>query len=187
MRLALRYKNIDYDYVSVDIHHLTAEEKEEYKLINPMGQIPALKIDGQILTQSMSICEYLEETRGNGLCLFPGDSLQKFKIRSFCEIVNSYVQPLQNHDQQASIVRGLRALERSMTGHHGPYCFGSDISVADFCLVPQVYNAIEVFAMHDLMAECPGLMERYTELMKVPEFQATAPEQQPGFPKADSK
>lgn len=133
----------------------------------------------------MPICEYLEETRPNGLRLFPGDVIQKCKIRSFCETINSYIQPLQNHDQQASIVRGFKALEESLDGHAGPYCFGSVLSMADFCLVPQVYNAIEVFAMHDLMAECPRLMDRYQELITIPEFKATAPEQQPGFPKAD--
>eukprot|EP01084_Bolivina_argentea_P244649 409805_1 len=96
VRLALKYKKIHYEYISIDL--MTKENlKEEYRKISPYGHVPVLSIDNMILVQSLPICEYLQETRHNqGFDLLPSNNIQKYKIRSFCEMINAQIQPLQS-------------------------------------------------------------------------------------------
>ncbi|KAA0185712.1 Maleylacetoacetate isomerase MaiA [Fasciolopsis buskii] len=129
---------------------------DEYRKVNPKCELPALLIDGVVLTQSLPIIEYLEETRGSrGVPLLPKDPVKRAHVRRLSEIINSGIQPMQNRsvmrelppevdrDKWAGIwiSRGFRALEKELETLAGRYCVGDELSMADLCLAPQVYNA----------------------------------------------
>jgi len=87
VRIALHYKEIDFDYEAVDL--LTGEQLEdEYLKKNPSGFVPALEIDGLTLTESLPIIEYLDETR-DGPKLLPEDPVKRFQARRLAEVVNA--------------------------------------------------------------------------------------------------
>lgn len=133
----------------------TSDNNNNYQL-NPMKYIPALLIDGHTLIESMAIMQYIEETRTQPP-LLPQDSLERAKVRAICEIIVSGIQPLQNigvlnhmgsylgeKEKQWSkfwINKGLAAIEKLLAESAGEYCVGDEITLADCCLVPQVFNA----------------------------------------------
>ena len=94
VRIVLQWKGIDYEYKSIQLLS-DDQNKEEYKKLNPMGRVPALVIDGHTLAESVSIMEYLEETRKERPML-PADPVQRATVRQLVEIINSGIQPLQN-------------------------------------------------------------------------------------------
>lgn len=109
--------------------------------------------DGHILIESLSIMHYLEETRPQRPIL-PQDVHKRAKVREICEVIASGVQPLQNlivlihvgeekkkEWAQHWITRGFRAIEKLLSTSAGKYCVGDEITMADCCLVPQVFNA----------------------------------------------
>ena len=129
------------------------QNKEEYKKLNPMGRVPALVIDGHTLAESVSIMEYLEETRKERPML-PADPVQRATVRQLVEIINSGIQPLQNLGvlnalgelgldkkswAQKWIIKGLTAFEEVLQTSKGKYCVGDEVTFADACLIPQIY------------------------------------------------
>lgn len=143
----------------------------EYREVNPMEQVPgiylvlvsvhlkiiknilALQIDGHTLVESLAIMHYLEETRPQRP-LLPQDFHKRAKTRELCEIIASGIQPLQNlivlihvgeekkkEWAQHWITRGFRAVEKLLSTSAGKYCVGDEITLADCCLIPQVFNA----------------------------------------------
>jgi len=156
VRIALRYKEIAYETRHVNlIKDGGQNNSEEFKKLNPMGQIPAIVIDGHTLAQSISILEYLEETRPQKPLLPPlSEPLKRAKVREICEIICSGIQPLQNiavlqrldESKRAEwaktcIEKGFSALEVILNKSSGTYCVGNQFTLADCCLAPQVYNA----------------------------------------------
>ncbi|CAG8584341.1 11726_t:CDS:2 [Ambispora leptoticha] len=150
VRTALNLKGIKYETRPVN---LLKEEQDipEYENLNPLKMVPTLIIDGQILTQSVAILEYLEETRPEP-ALLPKNPIDKAKVRAIVQSIVSDIQPVQNlrvlkHSGQGSnwgnhwITLGFRAIEKQFKETAGVYCFGDSITLADLCLVPQVYNA----------------------------------------------
>lgn len=111
-------------------------------------------LDGHTLIESIAIMHYLEETRPQPP-LLPQDPYNRCKVREICETIVSGIQPLQNMavlerigDEKKSmdwaqhfIKRGLDGIEKLLTMSAGKYCVGDNISMADCCLVPQVFNA----------------------------------------------
>jgi maleylacetoacetate isomerase len=94
VRIALALKGIEYEYRRVDL--FAGEHRSpDYLAINPLGQVPALEIDGHRLAQSVAICEYLEQTRPEPP-LLPVDAAERARCRWIVEIVNAGIQPLQN-------------------------------------------------------------------------------------------
>ena len=92
VRIVLKWKGIDYDYVA--IHLLKdSQNQEDYKKLNPMGRVPALVIGGHCLAESVAIMEYLEETY-NERPLLPADPFKRALVRQLVEIINSGMQPL---------------------------------------------------------------------------------------------
>lgn len=209
VRLALRFKHIDYECVAINLFE-NEHKTDKYIKISPMSQVPALKIDNHTLYQSLPICEYLEETRKDiGLPLFYGnDNLSKYKIRAFCETINAFIQPMQQNSVLQStndifmkeldeneqnkrklnwarfyIDKGLNTLETIIINegkNNTKYCFGDDVSFADIFLVPQMYNAQIVYNMD--IAQYPRLNGIYNELMDLKEFAESQPNQQTDYP-----
>jgi maleylacetoacetate isomerase len=161
VRIALELKNIKYDYVPV---HLVKNEQmsQDYVKLNPSEEVPTLCIDGNVLTQSVSIVEYLEETRPE-IPLLPKDVAKRAQVRAICDIISCGIQPVQNlrvlrkimgwyddADEKTKkkmewgrywIELGFKGLEKVLSSSAGRYCVGDNITMADLCLVPQVYNA----------------------------------------------
>ncbi|CAD5123286.1 DgyrCDS11645 [Dimorphilus gyrociliatus] len=192
VRIALSLKKIDYDYKPV---HLVKDggfqNTEEYREINPMRQVPSLVIDGHTLTQSIPIIEYLDETVADGPDLLPKDPVLRAKARALAETINSGIQPIQNLSvlnkigetkvewAKYWIERGFDNLEKMLEKTAGKYSVGDVVTIADLCLVPQIYNA-ERFKVPT--SNYPNIARIGENLEKLPEFQAAHPSQQPDCP-----
>lgn len=158
-RIALHLKGLKYEYVPVNLLE-GVQHQETYREINPAGSVPTLEFThaGRTvrLSQSLAIIEYLEELHPTPP-LFPRDPYLRARARMMAELVNSGIQPLQNlqvlnHVEQALhgdrkawathwIVKGLTALETLAAETAGTFLVGEHPSVADICLVPQLYSA----------------------------------------------
>ena len=157
VRIALRLLGLPYESRPVDL--LEGEQREPENLArNPQGLVPTLEIDGLRLTQSLAILEYLDETRSAGF--LPADAPGRARVRALAYAVAMETHPVCNlrvvrHAAQASggaitqegwmhhfIPLGLAGLEALLRGGpEGPYCHGDRVTLADLCLVPQVFNA----------------------------------------------
>jgi maleylpyruvate isomerase len=159
VRIALNLKGLSTEMVSV---HLQKEgglnKKPEFRAINPQMRVPALKLDnGDVLIQSLAIMEYLDEIHPQPP-LLPQEPLARAKVRALAHLIACDIHPLNNvaplrylknelgqpQDKIDAwyhhwILEGFAALE-TLIGE-GPYACGSEITLADVCVVPQVYNA----------------------------------------------
>lgn len=154
VRIALALAAIPYCSRSVDLR--TGAQREAANLaVNPQGLVPTLEIDGLVLTQSLAIIEYLDETRA--LCLLPRGPARRAYVRAAAMALAMDVHPVCNlavvreatggeEPSQTAWMRrfirpGLAAFERLIAGEDGPFAFGARPSLADLCLRPQLYNA----------------------------------------------
>nr|AYN44558.1 glutathione S-transferase Z4 [Brachionus koreanus] len=186
VRIALELKKIDYEYKPISLIKDGGEQySEEYTKINPKQEVPALYIDGHLLFQSLPIIEYLDETRPNEYQLLPKDPAKRAKARMIAEIINSGMQPFQNlnvirrvaketqsEDKKQEwikfyLTKGFKAVEDILKDTSGKYCIDNQITIADLCLVPQVYSA-KRFNID--MIGFPNVKRVNEELEKVPEF-----------------
>ena len=160
LRIAMNLKGLSYDHNLINLQagdHLS----DSFRLINPQGRVPALDIEGDILTQSLAIIEYLEEVYP-APALLPQDALGKAKVRGVAGLIACDIHPLNNlavlnylrdqleADEEARIAwyqhwvkEGFDGLEQILSSNveTGKFCFGNSPTVADICLVPQVVNA----------------------------------------------
>lgn len=160
LRIALRLKRLEAEYVPVDLRseqHLGPE----FKAINPQGLVPALEHDGGVLIQSPAIIEWLEE-RHPEPPLLPADPIDRAHVRALAAIVGCDVHPINNrrileylrHElacDEAAVLRwcgtwiraGFDALEALLAADkkRGAFCFGNTPTVADVYLAPQVESA----------------------------------------------
>ncbi|MBP1859075.1 maleylacetoacetate isomerase [Rhizobium herbae] len=192
VRIALNMLAIPYGSVPVDL--LRGEHKQADHLArNPQGLVPALQIDGQMLTQSLAIIEYLSETRP-GYGLLPSAPLERQRVRALSYAIAMDIHPTCNLGvvfhvmQQASdpeaarsawmrkfIGEGLQAFERLLDHPAtGDFSHGDKPSMADLCLVPQIYNARR-WAV-DLSA-CPRTVAIADRCAALPAFVAAHPDQ----------
>lgn len=178
------------------------QHADAHRARNPMRQVPVLAFerDGQThhLGQSMAIFEYLE-ARHPDPALVPGDLVQRAYARQMAEVVNSGIQPLQNlavlqhlkgelsADAKAwarhFIHRGLVALEQLASQHAGTFLVGDSLSIADICMVPQLYNARR-FAVD--LDGLDTLVRVDAHCATLPAFIQAHPDQQPDAPAAPS-
>ncbi len=162
VRIALNLKGLSVDHVPVHLVRDGGENRRpDYLAVNPAGKLPALEIDGLTLVQSLAILDYLEETRPEPP-LLPASPAERAAVRAFCQTMACDIHPIQNSrvlaylrekagfDQgaiaawaQEWMVAGFDALEETLarSGWQGPYAFGAAVTMADLCLVPQMYNA----------------------------------------------
>lgn len=160
VRLALAHKQVSVEYVAVSL--LDGEsESETHRAKNPLGFVPVLEFldetdpNRRYLTESLAMIEWLEETRPERR-LLPRDRFDRAVVRSLAEIVNSEIHPLQNlttqlhysddpekrkHWAQYWIQTGLDAYEKTASRYAGQFSFGDEMTLADVCLYPQLYNA----------------------------------------------
>ncbi|KYO19788.1 maleylacetoacetate isomerase isoform A [Alligator mississippiensis] len=191
VRIALALKGITYDQVPVNLLKDGGQQlAAEFQVVNPMQQVPALKIDGITLSQSLAIIEYLEETRPNPR-LLPQDQKKRAQVRMISDHIVSGIQPLQNlavlqrvgekklEWAQHYITNGFQALEQILKNTAGRYCVGDEVSMADLCLVPQVYNA-ERYKVD--LAPYPTITRINKTLLELEAFQVSHPTKQPDTP-----
>ncbi|WP_232494832.1 maleylacetoacetate isomerase [Novosphingobium kaempferiae] len=157
VRIALNLKGIPYESVEYKLRE-GQQREAEYLRINPQGLVPALEIDGATLTQSLSICEYLDETRTSPPLLPPGTE-DRAKIRAFAQVIACDIHPVQNLKilqrlgsfglepsavttwAATTIEEGLDTCNSLLPAKEQEFCFGAQPSLADICLVPQLLNA----------------------------------------------
>ncbi|XP_057199914.1 maleylacetoacetate isomerase isoform X1 [Triplophysa rosa] len=191
VRIAFALKGIEYEQAPVNLIKDGGQQlTDQFKALNPMQQVPAVTIDGITLSQSLAIIQYIEETRA-GPHLLPADPKQRAQVRIICDIITSGIQPLQNlyvlqkiggekmQWAQHFINRGFEALEPILKQTAGTYCVGNEISMADICLVPQVYNA-ERFKVD--MSPFPTIRRLNQTLMEIEAFKVSHPSCQPDTP-----
>ena len=194
VRIALNLKGLAYETVPV---HLVKEgghnRRPEFRAINPQMRVPALVVPtGDVLIQSLAIIEYLDETHPEPP-LLPKDPIARAQARALAEIVACDIHPLNNigslrylkrelHHEQAAIdawynhwvLTGFEALEALV--HPGPYACGGAVTVADLCLVPQVYNARRLNVPLD---KFPKIVAIESACLALPAFDRARPENQP--------
>ncbi|MBI3441650.1 MAG: maleylacetoacetate isomerase [Proteobacteria bacterium] len=201
VRIALNHKKLSYEHYSVHLVRNGGEQHApEYKALNPQAQVPTF-IDGDfVLTQSMAIMEYLEEKYPKPHIL-PKEPEQRAYVRQLSQICVADIHPLNNlkilnhlsgefsisQDQKTAwyrkwVEQGFDALE-TLLGRSpfrtGPYCCGDQITMADMCLVPQVYNA----RRYEIpMTPWPLMAEIDDSCLKLKAFQDASPEHQPDTP-----
>jgi maleylpyruvate isomerase len=197
VRIALAAKGLEYEYVPVDLKGGSGDQYgDAYRAVNPEARVPTLEVDGQAITQSMAILEWLEE-RYPAPALLPADAFGRARVRGLAQLVAADIQPLQNvavtkylretlkQDDRAVaawlaewIGRGLRALEARLARDRetGQYCHGDSPTLADVCLVPQAGSARR-FGVETL--QFPTITRIEQACLELPAFAAAAPERQP--------
>ncbi|XP_024877286.1 probable maleylacetoacetate isomerase 2 [Temnothorax curvispinosus] len=192
VRIALNLKEIPYDIKPISIIKEDGEQhSNEFRKINPMERVPALYIDNHTLIESMNILQYLEETRPTPP-LMPADPVERARMREICEVIVSGIQPLQNIGvlsyiekerrkewPQHWITKGFTAVEKLLSSSAGKYCVGDEITLADCCLVPQMYNAQK---FHVNLEPFSTILRVGRHLEHHPAFTATHPNNQPDCP-----
>lgn len=192
VRIALALKGIDYETVPINLIKDGGQQfSEDFQTLNPMKQVPALKIDGLTIGQSLAIMEYLEETRPIPR-LLPQDPQKRAIVRMISDLIASGIQPLQNLSvlkqvgqenqmpwAQKAITSGFNALEKILQSTAGKYCVGDEVSMADVCLVPQVANA-ERFKVD--LSPYPTISHINKALLALEAFQVSHPCRQPDTP-----
>ena len=195
VRIGLALKGIDYEYRAV---HLVedggAQYKPAYAALNPMHEVPSLLIDGHVLSQSLPILEYLDETRP-APPLLPADAYGRAKARQLAECVNASIQPLQNlrvlkklesdfgaveETRRAWVAHfihsGFRGIEAILRDTAGTYAVGDAVTLADICLVPQVFAAVRFGVT---LEDYPILAAVAARAGALPAFEAAHPSRQP--------
>ncbi len=189
LRIALNLKGLGYESVPVD---LVANEQRDaaYLTLNPQGLVPALATaNGELLTQSVAILEWLEEAYPEP-ALLPADALGRARVRAMVQTIACDIHPLNNLRVQLYLVEklqtseedklawyhhwialGFAALEQQVTGDH--YCYGDSPTLADACLLPQMFNARRF--SQDLQ-HYPRLRSIAAHLEQLPAFAAATPD-----------
>ena len=198
VRVALNLKGIKYEQAPIHLRRGGGEQlMPAYRALNPQALVPALEDNGKILTQSLAIIEYLDETHPNPP-LLPKDPADKALVRSMAMVIACEVHPIQNlrvlnyvkatYDQtdeevnskwaQHWIDLGLAALQDMIVAQpkRGKFCFGATPTLADICLIPQLGNARRYGC--DL-AKYPTILAIEKACSVVAAFADAAPEKQP--------
>jgi maleylpyruvate isomerase len=194
VRIALNLKNIPYEMVAI---HLSkdggANRKPEFKAVNPQMRVPALvDSSGEILIQSLAMIEYLDESFPDPP-LLPANAMERAHVRAISQIIACDIHPLNNvaplrylkhqlkHEQAEIdawyhhwVIEGFEAIEAMI--EPSPYTCGARVTLADLCLVPQVYNARRLKVPLDRF---PKIVAVDAACLKLAAFDKARPENQP--------
>ena len=196
VRTSLNIKGIPYEYIPVP---LEADALEEYRKVNPQMLLPTLLVDGEIVTQSTALVEFIEEAF-DGPSLLPQDPIARARSRAFGQVIACEIHPIicpkiQRHLSSAYNVEsegradwyahwihdGFRTLEELLRRRDTatPFCYDDKPTIADIYLVPQMYNA----RLTELdLSDYPLLVEIDARCRALKEFDRAMPESQPDFP-----
>lgn len=194
VRITLHLKGLPYRGVYRNFRE-NAQRAPDHLALNPQGLVPTLVVGGVPLTQSVAIIEYLDEVHADWP-LLPPDSIGRAQVRAMAGIIACDIHPIGNlrvlQYLRTELVQGedgvnawyrhwvkegFTALETLARRHgNGRHCHGDRISLADICLVPQIYNARRFGADLD---PYPTLRAIDAHLALLPAFAETAPERQP--------
>ena len=195
VRIALNVKGVDYETVSVDLPS-AAHHSAEFRALNPQATIPTLDDDGTVLWQSLAIIEYLD-TRFPAPRLIPAEPVARARVQALAQLIACEIHPL-NNLRVLKYLRGELKLDEAAVNKWyshwiaeafgpletlvarwsgGRYCFGDSLTLADVCLVPQMYNARR---FNCDVTPYPTLVRVAAGLEADPAFAAAAPERQPG-------
>ncbi|MFT4059564.1 MAG: maleylacetoacetate isomerase [Legionella sp.] len=195
VRIALNLKGIAYEKHAIHLlNHGGEHHNEEYRKINPQELVPSLNVDGHILHQSLAIIEYLDEIHPTP-ALLPIAPLDRANARALALMIACDMHPVNNlrilnrlkeqfHANETQIQdwyhhwlkKGFSAIETKLQSIKkiGPFCLGDAVTIADICLIPQVFNAHRFnFGMH----EYPLINEIYDHCTLLNAFKNAAPEE----------
>jgi maleylpyruvate isomerase len=194
VRIALNLKGLPYEMAAI---HLTKDgghqHKPEFHAVNPQERVPALQLSsGEVLTQSLAIIAYLDEVYPEPP-LLPVEALDRAKVRAVAQVVACDIHPLNNlialqylkrtlkHEQSEIdawyhhwVIEGFNAIEAMIKP--APYACGNQVTLADICLIPQVYNARRLKVPLD---NFPKIVAVETACLKLAAFDKARPENQP--------
>ena len=194
VRIALNLKGLPYEMVPI---HLTKDggqqRKPEFVALNPQMRVPALALSsGDVITQSLAIIEYLDDIHPEPP-LLPADALERAHVRAIAQTVACDIHPLNNlivlqylkrtlkHEQPEIdawyhhwVIEGFKAIEAMIAP--APYACGAQVTLADLCLVPQVFNARRLKVALDAF---PKIVAVDAACLKLAAFDKARPENQP--------
>ena len=198
VRIALHYKNIDFEYLPVHlVKHGGEQFLEAHRQRNSFSQVPVLEFQEndsiQYLSQSIAIMEFLEEhfSDASSPPILPKSSIDRASVRQMAEMINSGIQPIQNLAVLKKVTEmegdkvlwakhwiqdGLEKLELHLTKMESDaFLFGNTPTIADFCLIPQLYNARRFQCD---MTKMPRLLEIEERCSVMPAFIKAHPDNQ---------
>jgi len=192
VRIALNLKGVDYEQRPVNLAD-SAQRSDDYRALNPQGLVPMIEIDGHRLTQSLAIMVYLDQTIPEP-ALMPRDAFDGAHVRAMAMAIACDIHPLNNlrvlkylkgelgHSQAEVdrwyahwIIEGLGALEAMAAPQAGAFLFGDASTIADVCLVPQLFNARRFNVPLDAY---PTLLRADANATKLAAFAAAHPDKQ---------
>ncbi len=195
VRIALNLKSLPAEH---EVVWLTKGEQsaDSYTAINPHGLVPTLIDNGHELGQSLAILEYLDEQYPDTPALLPADPIGRAQVRAMALLIACDIHPVNNlrilkylkselqHSQEEVDVwyrhwcdQGLAGLEADVSKRKpGKYCFGDTVTLADVCLVPQVFNANR---FNVDMSQYPNVARINETCLQLPAFDRAQPMKQP--------
>ena len=200
VRIGLNLKGLPYELVPVHLVRNGGEQHSEaYREVNPLGLVPVLEHGSRKMQQSIAILEYLDETWPQP-ALLPATARDRQRVRALAQTIACDIHPLNNlrvlqyfdrtwsvpHPEREDWIKhwvreGFSAIEATLLDHPatGRYCEGDTPTLADCCLVPQVYNARRFGVPLD---EFPTIVRIEQACLALPAFDAARPENQPDRP-----
>ncbi len=196
VRIALEIKGLPYDYVAVHIAR-GDHKKPPYADLSADTLVPLLEVDGLQLSQSMAIIEYLEENH-SAPALLPADSPGRAKVRALAQSISCDIHPINNLRVLKYLVKELKVEEEAKNTWYrhwcreglvafekqlaqlpaSTFCFGQTPTLADCCLVPQIFNAQR---FDTDLSSLPRTMAAFEACMALPAFQKAQPSACPDF------
>lgn len=199
VRIALNLKRLPYDIVPVHLMKDGGQQRSsDYRAMNPTALVPTLEDNGLTIPQSMAILEYLEEAHPEP-ALLPSDAAGRARVRAIAQTIACDIHPLNNlrvlkylkHDLNVSeqdkdawykhwVAEGLGAIENMLadSAHTGRFCHGEHPTIADLCLIPQLFNARR-FGCDE--SRWPTIVRIDQACGQLAAFTQAAPDQQPDY------